>query len=51
MHVWTGDVYGDEAEGTVVSVQADVGEPAVFYRKDSEVGGRFVKNLEGAGLL
>jgi alpha-glucosidase len=50
VHLWTGEVYG-ESEGTTVTVQADIGEPAVFYRAGSEVGETFAANLAAAGVL
>ncbi|MDG1484575.1 MAG: alpha-glucosidase [Myxococcota bacterium] len=50
-HVWTGETYGDVAEGQTITVPADIGEPAVFYRAGSAVGAQFVSNLEDVGVL
>jgi alpha-glucosidase len=50
IHVWTGERYGDAEDGTHVTVDAPVGEPAVFYRAGSEVGEQFVATLEEQGV-
>ena len=50
VHLWSGDVYGDVAQGMQVTVQAPLGEPTVFYRRGSAVGAQFVSNLNAAGI-
>ncbi|MCX5741846.1 MAG: alpha-glucosidase [Proteobacteria bacterium] len=50
VHLWTGTVLGSTAAGERVTVKAPIGEPAVFYRKGSAVGARFVANLKAAGI-
>ncbi len=37
VHLWSGESYGSD-EGIHTMVKAPIGEPAVFYKKDSEVG-------------
>ncbi len=51
VHVWSGRVLGDAGRGTRVTVDAPIGEPAMFHREGSEVGATFVANLRAAGLL
>lgn len=46
VHLWSGREYGSLEEGVYLEVSAPVGEPAVFYRKGSEAGVRFAKELE-----
>lgn len=48
VHVWSGDVYDG---GMTVTVDAPLGQPAVFYPVGSEVGETFAENLRAAGLL
>eukprot|EP00850_Spirogloea_muscicola_P006798 SM000033S12319 [mRNA] locus=s33:178670:180364:+ [translate_table: standard] len=52
-HVWTGKVYGDVTwvAGRRLRVPAPLGEPAIFVKKTSVVGQRFVANLREDGLL
>ncbi len=50
VHLWTGEVFGDVAKGTMGTVQAPLGSPAVFYRKGSTVGATFLANLKAAGI-
>ncbi len=53
VHLWTGEVYGSGGTGTGVyeTVEAPVGEPAVFYREGSEAGIRLRTELEGGDLI
>ena len=51
VHLFTQEVLGSEHRGAWVEVAAPVGEPAVFYRKGSEVGERLVKQLMARGVL
>ena len=37
-HLWSGDNHGSEDEGTTITIDAPIGEPAVFYRADSTWG-------------
>jgi alpha-glucosidase (family GH31 glycosyl hydrolase) len=50
VHVWSGEVFGSASGGVVDTVQAPIGEPAVFYKKGSAVGATFVANLQAAGI-
>lgn len=50
VHLWSGRVFGRQGEGSWVAVQAPIGEPAVFYRRGSEVGSTFVANLRAEGI-
>lgn len=50
-HLWTGETYGAADEGQTITIPADIGEPAVFYRAGSEVGAQLVSNLEDVGVL
>lgn len=45
VHLWSGNAYGSAESGTEITVPAPIGEPAVFYRKDSSVGERFREAL------
>ncbi|MGH3088883.1 MAG: TIM-barrel domain-containing protein, partial [Rubrobacteraceae bacterium] len=38
VHLWSGEEHGDPNEGTHETVDAPIGEPAVFYPKGSEAG-------------
>jgi alpha-glucosidase len=51
IHLWSGRRYGSPTEGVYVTVDAPIGEPAVFYREGSEAGLRFGEELEQQGLL
>jgi len=50
VHLWTGEVHGGSDAVTVTTVAAPIGEPAVFYRRDSAVGAFFVANLLDEGI-
>ena len=50
VHLWTGEVFGEASEGVTGTVEAPIGEPAVFYRRGSTVGATFVSNLKAAGF-
>lgn len=50
VHLWTGEVFGSPTEGVTGTVEAPIGQPAVFYKKGSSVGSTFVSNLKAAGL-
>ncbi|MBK7975668.1 MAG: alpha-glucosidase [Deltaproteobacteria bacterium] len=51
VHVWSGRSLGEVARGVRVTVDAPIGEPAVFHREGSEVGAAFVANLRAVGVL
>ena len=51
VHLWTKNTYGSPQRGIYEAVPAPIGEPAVFYREDSEEGTRFREELERQGLL
>ncbi|MDX9719367.1 MAG: alpha-glucosidase [Myxococcota bacterium] len=50
VHLWSGEAMGGLAEGTWVTVQAPLGQPAVFYKRGSAVGERFLQELRALGL-
>src|SRR5215211_6660588 len=51
VHLWSGRRYGSPTEGVYETVDAPIGEPAVFYREGSEAGLRFREELERQDLL
>ncbi len=51
VHLWSGRGYGSPEAGVRVTVEAPVGEPAVFYKKGSVAGEDFRDELEGEGLF
>ncbi|HZF58640.1 MAG TPA: alpha-glucosidase [Rubrobacter sp.] len=51
VHLWSGRDYGSPGAGVKATVEAPVGEPAVFYRKGSSVGEDFRDELRREGLL
>ena len=51
IHVWTGETLGNAEGGRWVTVDAPLGQPAVFYKSGSAVGETFRQNLQAAGLL
>jgi alpha-glucosidase (family GH31 glycosyl hydrolase) len=51
IHLWSGRRYGSPTEGVYETVDARIGEPAVFYREGSEAGLWFGEELERQGLL
>ena len=50
-HLWSGETLGSEEAGASFTVDAPLGEPAVFYRSGSPVGAQLEANLAAAGLL
>jgi len=51
IHLWTGTEYGDASNGVSISVDAPIGEPAVFYRAGSDAGSALVTALEAKEIL
>jgi alpha-glucosidase (family GH31 glycosyl hydrolase) len=51
VHLWSGRGYGSAERGVYETVQAPLGEPAVFYKKGSQAGKNFRDELEARGLL
>lgn len=51
VHLWSERGYGSPEAGVRVTVEAPVGEPAVFYRKGSVAGEDLRDELGGEGLL
>ncbi|MDQ3795477.1 MAG: alpha-glucosidase, partial [Actinomycetota bacterium] len=51
VHVWSGREYGSPERGVYETVDAPIGEPAVFYREGSEAGRRFQEELQRRVLL
>ena len=46
VHLWTGEVF----EGGLVSVEAPIGYPTVFYRKDSSLMPIVLERMREQGL-
>lgn len=51
VHVWSGKAYRSPFQGQWVSVDAPMGEPAVFVKESIEDGEIFIQNLRDAGLV
>jgi alpha-glucosidase len=51
VHVWSGREYGSPERGVYETVDAPIGEPAVFYREGSEAGRHFQEELQRRVLL
>jgi alpha-glucosidase (family GH31 glycosyl hydrolase) len=51
VHLWSGRRYGSLNKGIYETVGAPIGEPAVFYKEDSDAGRRFKEELERRNLL
>ena len=50
VHLWSGEVYGDAGISTVITVEAPLGEPPVFFGVGSEVGEAVVDALLDEGI-
>ena len=50
VHLWTEKNYDMNQGGNYITVNAPIGQPAVFYKKDSPVGKKFLKKLIELGL-
>ncbi len=50
VNLWTDAVFGDVAAGTTRTVDAPLGQPAVFYKRGSARGEQLVQKLTEAGL-
>lgn len=46
-HIWTGEVYGSDAEVTTVTVAAPLGQPALFARAETAVAGELAAFVAG----
>ena len=51
VHLWAGEEYGSSERGVYETVRAPIGEPAIFYEEDSDVGRKFRGELGCEGLL
>jgi alpha-glucosidase len=51
VHVWSGTAYRSPFQGQWVTVDAPVGQPAVFVKEGAPDGEQFVQNLRKAGLI
>jgi alpha-glucosidase (family GH31 glycosyl hydrolase) len=52
VHLWSGDLYGDPAQGSFVTINdAFYGFPPVFYKQNSPAGLTLVQNLVDRGIL
>jgi len=51
VHLWSGRRYGSRERGTRLTVNAPVGEPAVFFKEDSDAGEAFRLELKEQQLL
>ena len=45
IHLWSQKKYDIYQDGRFISVDAPIGEPAVFYKQGSDIGEKFLKNL------
>ncbi len=45
IHLWSQKKYDIDQDGRFISVDAPIGEPAVFYKQGSDIGQKFLKNL------
>ena len=50
VHLWSRETLGDVDKGTWARVDAPIGEPAVFWPLDDEVGQRLLEALDAAGV-
>src|SRR3712207_2475892 len=51
VHLWTGEEYGSSEGSVYESVRAPIGEPAVFYKEDSDAGQKLRDHLGRQGPL
>lgn len=51
VHLWTARKHGSRVKGGYVTVEAPIGQPAVFYKEGSRAGERFREDLEKRELL
>ncbi len=51
VRLWTGESYGSPQRGVYETVPSPIGEPAAFYKEDSETGTRFREELEHREIL
>lgn len=51
VHLWSGRIYGSREGGTRLTVDAPIGEPAVFFEEGSEAGEDFRRELRERQLL
>ncbi len=51
VHLWSGEEYGSSERGVYETVRAPIGEPAIFYKENSDVGQKFGEELGRQGLL
>lgn len=51
IHVWSRKAYGDPNKGVQKTVDAPIGQPAVFYRDQSAIGPKFVEELRTLDVL
>jgi alpha-glucosidase len=51
VHLWSGKSYGSSEVGVRLTVEAPVGEPAVFYKEGSSAGEDFRDELRAEGLV
>lgn len=51
VHLFSGTAYGQAQSSSRVTVEAPIGEPAVFYKKGSLTGLELVSKLQAAGVL
>lgn len=51
VHLWSGKTYGSSQAGICQRISAPLGQPAVFYRQESQVGETVFKIVKAKGLL
>ncbi len=49
VHLWSGATYGSTTKGSDVTVTAELGQPPVFFRADSEAGKRMKDAISALG--
>ena len=50
-HLWSGEVFDHTEQGQTVTIAAPIGEPAVFFRTDSNWGPELRSDLEAKNIL
>ena len=51
IHLWSGEVYGDMNKGSSLDIDAPIGEPAVFYKAESETGTQLRESMKESGII
>ena len=51
VHLWSGSIYNFLDVGKEIELEAPIGAPAVFYKKDSDIATKFIEKLNNKGLI